>query len=90
MVEQKGFIRKTKQREVILQVLRSAKSSADWIIRKSARTANISLGTIYRNLKTLTEMEKSWNCPTAVHTAGLNNADNHYHFVCEECGNVLC
>ena len=37
---------------------------------------NISLGTVYRNLKTLTEMGEILNCPMAVHTVvsmGIRN-----------------
>ncbi|HHT36700.1 MAG TPA: transcriptional repressor [Firmicutes bacterium] len=91
-LNKKGFIRKTKQREVILQVLRSTKChpTADWIYQEVRKELpNISLGTIYRNLKTLTEMgeilELSYG---STYSRFDGNADNHYHFVCEECGNV--
>lgn len=88
----KGFIRKTKQRELILSVLRSTKShpTADWIYQEVRKQMpNISLGTVYRNLKTLTEMgeilELSYG---STYSRFDGNAKMHYHFVCEHCGKV--
>ena len=50
---------------------------------------NISLGTVYRNLKTLTEMgeilELSYG---STYSRFDGNAKMHYHFVCEHCGKV--
>ena len=50
---------------------------------------NVSLGTIYRNLKTLVEMgevqELSYG---SGHTRYDAKAHNHYHFVCDECGKI--
>ncbi|NLM69292.1 MAG: transcriptional repressor [Firmicutes bacterium] len=92
MLNKKGFIRKTKQREVILSVLRSTKChpTADWIYQEVRKELpNVSLGTIYRNLKALTEMgeilELSYG---STYSRFDGNPDNHYHFVCEECGKV--
>ena len=86
----KGFIRKTKQRELILSVLRSTKShpTADWIYQEVRKEMpNISLGTVYRNLKTLTEMgeilELSYG---STYSRFDGNSEYHYHFVCEQCG----
>ncbi len=89
----KGFIRKTKQRELILSVLRSTTShpTADWIYNEVRKELpNISLGTIYRNLKTLVEMgeilELSYG---STYSRFDGHAHNHYHFVCENCDQVL-
>jgi len=91
-VKPKGFIRKTKQREVILEVLRNTKThpTADWIyneVRK--KMPHVSLGTIYRNLKTLSEhgeiQELAFGSTQSHFDA---NAVNHYHFVCEKCGAI--
>jgi len=50
---------------------------------------NISLGTVYRNLKTLTEMgeilELSYG---STYSRFDGNPELHYHFVCEHCGRV--
>ena len=54
----KGFIRKTKQRELILKTLRSTDThpTADWIYEQVKKEMpNISLGTVYRNLGILKE-----------------------------------
>lgn len=91
-MKQKGFIRKTKQRELILSVLRSTKShpTADWVYQEVRKEMpNVSLGTIYRNLKTLTEMgevlELSYG---STYSRFDGNTESHYHFVCEDCGSV--
>lgn len=89
----KGFIRKTKQREVILNVLRSTKShpTADWVYQEVRKEMpNVSLGTIYRNLKTLTEMGEALELSYgSTYSRFDGNPANHYHFVCSECGNVF-
>ncbi|NMB39077.1 MAG: transcriptional repressor [Firmicutes bacterium] len=92
-MENKGFIRKTKQRKAILSVLRSTKihPTADWIYEEVRKEVpNVSLGTIYRNLKILTEMgevmELSYG---STYSRFDGNPDNHYHFVCEECGSIF-
>lgn len=92
MSSQKGFIRKTRQREVILHVLRSTKShpTADWVYQEVRKEMpNVSLGTIYRNLKTLTEMGEALELSYGSTYSRFDGfADNHYHFVCERCGEV--
>ena len=92
MADQKGFIRRTKQREVILNVLRSTKShpTADWVYQEVRKELpHISLGTIYRNLKTLTEIGEALELSYgSTYSRFDGNPDNHYHFVCEQCGDV--
>ena len=54
----KGFVRRTRQREVILEVLRGTDChpTADWVYQEVRKEMpHVSLGTIYRNLKTLSE-----------------------------------
>lgn len=87
------MIRRTKQRESILRVLRSATShpTADWIydeVRKEM--PNISLGTVYRNLRQLCgkgEILELGLCGTLSRFDGRR--DSHYHFRCENCGRVF-
>ncbi|MFC2000067.1 transcriptional repressor [Chloroflexota bacterium] len=90
---QHKLTRKSKQREAILRVLRSTTShpTADWIydqVRKEI--PNISLGTVYRNLKLLKEEGEVLDLDMA---GGFNrfdgNSKNHYHFRCEDCGQVF-
>ncbi len=91
--KQTGFVRKTKQREVILEVLRSTKShpTADWVYQEvRKKMPNVSLGTIYRNLKTLTEMGEALELSYgSTYSRFDGNPENHYHFVCENCGSVI-
>ncbi|HHU62161.1 MAG: transcriptional repressor [Bacillota bacterium] len=85
----KGFVRKTKQREVILDVLRNTTChpTADWVYQEVRKQMpHVSLGTIYRNLKTLSEHgEIQELCFGSTHSRFDANAHQHYHFVCEKC-----
>jgi Fur family ferric uptake transcriptional regulator len=53
-------------------------------------TSDISIATVYRNLKTL--VEEGWLVP--VHLPGespryeLSGKDHHHHFLCNDCGRV--
>lgn len=87
------MLKKTKQKEVILRVLRSTTShpTATWIydeVRKEI--PNISLGTVYRNLRLLKErgeiLELELNGTASRFDA---RTDNHDHFTCEKCGHVF-
>jgi len=87
------MLRKTKQREAILKVLRSTIShpAADWIyneVRKEIPT--ISLGTIYRNLKLLRECGEILEIDLGNTSSRFNgNTANHYHFRCEKCRRIF-
>jgi len=92
VVTTKGFVRKTKQRGAILRVLQSTDThpTADWVYQEVRKEMpNVSLGTIYRNLKTLVEMgevqELSYG---SGYTRYDGKAHDHYHFVCEQCGRI--
>ncbi len=86
------MLKRTRQKEVILRVLRSTTShpTADWIydqVRKEI--PHISLGTVYRNLKLLGErgeiLELRFNGAPGRFDS---KASNHYHFRCEKCGEI--
>ncbi|MGI6037568.1 MAG: Fur family transcriptional regulator [Limnochordia bacterium] len=77
---------------MILKVLRSTDThpTADWIYQQVRESLpNISLGTVYRNLRTLVEngeiLELSYG---STFSRFDGNPENHYHFTCEKCGNV--
>ncbi|HHT43218.1 MAG TPA: transcriptional repressor [Firmicutes bacterium] len=88
----KGFVRRTRQREVILEVLRGTKShpTADWVYQEVRKEMpQVSLGTIYRNLKTLSEHGEIQELAFgSTHSRFDANKDMHYHFVCEQCGMI--
>ena len=87
------MIKRTRQKEAILRLLRSTTShpTAEWVygeVRKEI--PNVSLGTVYRNLRLLSErgeiLELAFNGGPSRFDG---RTDNHYHFVCEKCGQVF-
>jgi Fur family peroxide stress response transcriptional regulator len=87
------MLRRTKQREAILKVLRSTTShpAADWIYSEVRKEIpDISLGTVYRNLKLLRECREILEIDLGSTSSRFNgNPANHYHFRCEKCGRVF-
>jgi len=85
--------RMTKQRKYILEVLRQTTihPTADWIYEQVRKEIpNISLGTVYRNLKLLAEMgEISILDYGSSYSRFDGNPENHYHFTCTECDSVF-
>ena len=85
--------KRTKQKEAILSVLKGTTShpKADWIydeVRKEI--PDISLGTVYRNLKVLRESGEILEiCSASASSRFDGNAHNHYHFRCENCGGLF-
>lgn len=88
----KGFVRKTRQREIILKVLRETDThpTADWVYQEVRKEMpNVSLGTIYRNLKTLSENGEIQELAFgSTHSRFDAKSHRHYHFVCENCDRV--
>ncbi len=91
--EKKGFVRRTRQRDLILKTIRSTKShpTADWIYEQVKKEIpNISLGTVYRNLGILSEMGEIMELNYGSKFSRYDgNPENHYHFVCVNCGKVI-
>ena len=85
--------RKSKQKEVILKVLRSTSShpSADWVYEQVRKEIpNISLGTVYRNLRLLSESGEILELNYSSTPSRFNgNTQNHYHFRCDKCGRIF-
>ncbi len=85
--------RHTKQRQIVLNILRNADShpTADWIYDEARKVIpNISKGTVYRNLKILSKSGEI----SELNLSGMvsrfeGNQENHYHFRCENCGRVF-
>ena len=85
--------RKSKQKEAILRVVKGTDThpTADWIYGQVRREIpNISLGTVYRNLKLMTNdghiLELN---PDGTLSRYDGNTKNHYHFACEKCGRIF-
>ncbi len=84
--------KRSKQKEAILNVLRSTKvhPTADWVYEEVRKIIpNISLGTVYRNLSKLSDESviiKLGLGTTVEHFDG--NPLPHYHVMCTECGAI--
>ena len=85
--------RKSKQKEAILEVVKGTTShpTANWVYDQVRREIpNISLGTVYRNLKLLKEEGQILDIAL---DGTLNRFDGntqyHHHFICEQCGRVF-
>lgn len=85
--------RMTKQRRAILEALRSTAShpTADWVYERVRKVIpDVSLGTVYRNLKLLKEQGEILELNYGSTFSRFDgNPRNHYHFQCEHCGRVL-
>ena len=80
------------QREVIKEVISSTKShpTAAWIYSQAKkRVSNISLGTVYRNLKTLVEIGSIRVIHDSNQVRYDGNIDGHHHLKCIECGILI-
>ena len=87
------MVRLSKQREAILGVLRSTTShpAADWIYEQARKKVpNISLGTVYRNLRLLIQEGIIAELTFAGTPSRFDgNTRPHSHFRCERCGRIF-
>lgn len=93
MINMQVKSRNTKQKRVILEVLKGTDThpTADWIYEEARKVLpDISLGTVYRNLRVLTEnnMIQELNYGSS-HSRYDGNPMPHYHFVCNRCQRVF-
>jgi Fur family transcriptional regulator, peroxide stress response regulator len=87
------MLRKSSQRDAILRVVMNTTThpGADWVydqVRKEI--PNISLGTVYRNLKLLAQAGEiqELDIPGSL-TRFDGTSSNHYHFRCEKCSHIF-
>lgn len=85
--------KKTRQKEAILKVLRGTRShpTADWVYNEVRQEIpNISLGTVYRNLKSLSQRGEILELDLSGALSRYDAfTDDHYHFRCNGCGRVF-
>ncbi|MBN2402441.1 MAG: transcriptional repressor [Spirochaetes bacterium] len=86
-------IRKSRQRERILELLRSTEihPTAIWLYdRLKDEFFNCSLGTVYRNLNILLEqgLIKKIAFGSTFDRFEANITD-HYHFICDKCNSII-
>lgn len=83
----------SKQRNLIREILkgRTDHPTADMVYQTAREIdSQISLGTVYRNLKLLSESGEADTLETVdkkLHYDG--NVDKHSHFICEKCGEIF-
>jgi Fur family transcriptional regulator, peroxide stress response regulator len=85
--------RKSLQRDAILRVVKNTTShpGADWVydqVRKEI--PNISLGTVYRNLRLLSQSGeiRELEIPGSASRFDGRTID-HHHLICEKCGRIF-
>jgi len=87
------MLRKSRQRDAILRVVRDMTShpTANWIYDQvRGEIPNISLGTVYRNLRLLVEEGQISEIELARTLSRFDgNTQYHHHFICEQCGRVF-
>ena len=80
--------RNTVQRKEILNVLKNTKShpTAEWIYEEVRKVrSDISLGTVYRNLKVLRDQRKVLELHDGTKARYDGTIEPHAHFICEKC-----
>lgn len=86
-------MKNSKQRELVLSIVNSSHShpTAEEVYFECRKSLpNISLGTVYRNLKALAESNEIIRIKSKDNTYRYdNNVRKHAHFVCRECGKLF-
>ncbi len=86
-------MRRSKQREAILRVVRhtTCHPTAEWVYAQvKQEIPGISLGTVYRNLRLLSETGDVLVLESGEGGSRFDGCtDTHYHFRCDRCGAVL-
>jgi Fur family peroxide stress response transcriptional regulator len=89
---QKTAYRRSRQRERILELLRSTEShpTANWVYSRLRKEfPNLSMGTVYRNIGILAEQGLINRIDFGSTFDRLDaNVSEHYHFICENCGAI--
>ena len=91
--EKKPKYRHSRQRQRILELLRATEThpTANWIYDELRKEfPNLSMGNVYRNLSILIEQGLVGRIDFGSTFDRFDaNIDQHYHFLCEECGTIV-
>ena len=83
----------SKQRDALIELLKNTKEhpSADALYTQLRKEfPNVSLATVYRNLKLLLEMQEIIKVDVGDEMDHYDACpENHSHFVCEQCHSIL-
>lgn len=82
----------SKQRDALIEILQSTDThpTAEWVYDKMReKFPNVSLATVYRNLKHMIEIGIARELYTDNSSRFDANMTNHYHFVCRKCSKLI-
>ncbi len=82
----------SKQRDALIEILQSTDThpTAEWVYEKMReKFPNVSLATVYRNLKHMIEMGIARELYTDNSSRFDANMTDHYHFMCKKCGQLF-
>ncbi len=82
----------SKQRDALIEVLQSTDThpTAEWVYEKMReKFPNVSLATVYRNLKHMIEIGIARELYTDNSSRFDANMAEHYHFVCKKCQKII-
>jgi Fur family peroxide stress response transcriptional regulator len=86
------MFRKSKQKDAIIKTIKETDThpAAEWIYEKVKKEIpNISMGTVYRNLKLLKAAGVIQEvCASGEMNHFDGNTERHYHFRCHRCGRI--
>jgi len=85
--------RKSIQREAILRIVKNTTShpGADWVYNQVRKEIpNISMGTVYRNLKLLAQAGQIRELDIPGSASRFDGSTSkHQHLICEKCGRIF-
>lgn len=82
----------SKQRDALIAILQSTDThpTAEWVYEKMREQfPNVSLATVYRNLKHMIEIGIARELYTDNSSRFDANMSDHYHFVCKKCNRLI-
>lgn len=82
----------SKQRDALIEILQSTDThpTAEWVYDKMReKFPNVSLATVYRNLKHMIEIGIARELYTDNSSRFDANMSDHYHFMCKKCGQLF-
>ncbi len=82
----------SKQRDALIDILQSTDThpTAEWVYEQmKQKFPNVSLATVYRNLKHMIEMGIARELYTDNSSRFDANMTEHYHFICRKCNKLI-
>lgn len=82
----------SKQRDALIDILQSTDThpTAEWVYEQMKdKFPNVSLATVYRNLKHMIEMGIARELYTDNSSRFDANMKEHYHFICKKCNKLI-